>query len=376
VLCLVFLFVTFGGQTIGGMSVVAVLRNQKQGLLVRLGEQRRQLEQQQHEMIALQRAHRAAESLVAALRNTWNLLDDNLRLFVRRLDPENAGATPVGTASAASGTAVFSELVRFFRAFQPEISLDETRLVAELQQRVAATKQTLEQLAKLASSGAKNERFDEIHTAFAGLLQRFSALNERNETLKAEHEEFSKKCASLADEVALLSRKNDRLSEQLREAREEGVLRLSSSAVVPEPAEKKRKNDDEPQKVGNEELEALTTRVAFLVEENAKLAAERDNNLLSYRNITEVCFCFLFGLRLLNRGFFTGSCQGMFFFFFFFFFSPSSLNMCGKRRVRFLCIRSSSLSGRKRSRQLNKTWLLSSLSSSRLPTTPCAQKER
>lgn len=226
-----------------------------------------------------------AEALVSGFRQTWNLLDDNLRLFVRRFDSSNTAA--VGASSSASGGGVGSELVRFFRSFHSEVRVDEARVLAELQQRCAVTKQTLEELAKHVSSGSKNERFEEIHATFAGLLQKFSALNEQHEALKVEHEEYAKKCAALADEVAALGRKNDRLGEQLRAAREEGAAK--TAAPAPEPVEKKRKNDDEQQPGAGEEAALLARRVAALEEENLRLATERDNNLLNYRNITEVC---------------------------------------------------------------------------------------
>jgi hypothetical protein len=76
---------------------------------------------------------------------------------------------------------------------------------------------------------------------------------------------------------------------------------LKIVSIAAEPAEKKRKNDDNNNNSNNnnnnnnnnqtsfsEETDLLAKQVAALSAENLRLAAERDNNLASYRNIAEV----------------------------------------------------------------------------------------
>ncbi len=156
--CFFFLFLTVViWQRIGGMSAADMLRRQKQGLMVRLGELRREVANEQRKNILLAKSCSEAESLVSAFRQMWILLEGNLSMFAQRT---NAQKQPN----------VDSHLIRFLKSVsigsdfksQSSISansnksesesksdskLDSSDLSSELAQKVEWTKRVLEQIA-------------------------------------------------------------------------------------------------------------------------------------------------------------------------------------------------------------------------------------
>ena len=74
-------------QSVSGMPAAEVLRKQKQGLMMRLAEQKRTLAALSEETAALRRARGEAEAAAAALRRAWGTLETQLQLFVARLEP-------------------------------------------------------------------------------------------------------------------------------------------------------------------------------------------------------------------------------------------------------------------------------------------------
>jgi hypothetical protein len=74
-------------QSIAGMQTAEVLRKQKQGLMLRLAEQKRQLAALAEQVGSLQRARDEAEGAAGTLRRAWDALETQLRLFVARLEP-------------------------------------------------------------------------------------------------------------------------------------------------------------------------------------------------------------------------------------------------------------------------------------------------
>jgi hypothetical protein len=108
------------------MPVVDILRTQKAGLLIRLAEQKRALTESEKSVAKLMSDRETAESIVSGLRQTWNMLDSNLALFVQRLESKGAVNLDV------TGKVALAELVKFFRSHQSEVRVNEAQATSIL----------------------------------------------------------------------------------------------------------------------------------------------------------------------------------------------------------------------------------------------------
>jgi hypothetical protein len=129
------------------MQTAEVLRKQKQGLMLRLAEQKRQLGALAEQVGSLQRARDEAEGAAGTLRRAWDALETQLRLFVARLEPgASLGDLAPDSKVRREGVVHLSEAL----TVDPQLAALAGMVgEAELEQRLASAKEVLARLAAL-----------------------------------------------------------------------------------------------------------------------------------------------------------------------------------------------------------------------------------